>query len=197
MKKKWTPEAIKNHIVARNEKEPLNSHYYAKKYPSVYAAAERLFGSWGNAVEAAGIDYVSVRKYNVWSKQRIIVLIREKYEAGDPLSSQYAQNYCKSLYMACIHRFGSWGAAIEAAGLDYSKIRLRRKMNADQIRDEIVQLYESGEDLAYPNIRRKRQYLLAYGMKKLGGGSWARARQICGITDNYRIPQNKRQKLAQ
>lgn len=195
-KKKWTPEAIKAHITARNEDEPLNSHYYAKKYPSIYAAAERIFGSWGNAIEAAGIDYISVRKYNVWTRQRILLIIREKFEAGEPLSSQYAQTYYKALYMACVHRFKSWGAAIEAAGLDYSKIRLRRKMTEEQIRDEIIQLYRSGEDLAYPNVRRKRQYLLAYGMKKLGGGSWARARQVCGITDNYRIPPHKRKKGA-
>ena len=29
-------------------------------------------------------------------------------------------------------------------------------------------------------------YLLAAGMKKLGNGSWAKARRVCGIRENYR-----------
>ena len=29
-------------------------------------------------------------------------------------------------------------------------------------------------------------YLLAAGIKKLGNGSWAKARKVCGISENYR-----------
>ena len=47
--------------------------------------------------------------------------------------------------------------------------------------------------MAYSNMRKNHQYLLAYGMKKLGGGSWAEARRACGITDNYRLRPDKRQ----
>ena len=61
-----------------------------------------------------------------------------------------------------------------------------------QIRDEIQRLYHNGEDMAYSNMRKNHQYLLAYGMKKLGSGSWAEARKACGITDNYRLRPDKR-----
>ena len=46
--------------------------------------------------------------------------------------------------------------------------------------------------MAYSNMRKNHQYLLAYGMKKLGGGSWAEARRVCGITENFRLPKDKR-----
>ena len=62
-KKIWYPEMIQNHILSRNGKEPLNSYYYATNYPDVYAAAERIFGSWGSAIEAAGLDYSKIKKY--------------------------------------------------------------------------------------------------------------------------------------
>ena len=78
------------------------------------------------------------------------------------------------------------------AGLDYDSIRIRRSMTEEQIHDEIQTLYNAGEDLAYPNMRKNHQYLLAYGMKKLGGGNWAEARRACGIMDNFRLSASKR-----
>ena len=59
----WFPEMIQQHIMSRLDKEPLNSYYYATNYPDVYAAAERVFGSWGGAIEACGLDYSLIKKY--------------------------------------------------------------------------------------------------------------------------------------
>ena len=192
-KKIWTPDMIVEIILSANGKEPLNSHYFSTTYPHVYAAAERIFGSWGNAIIASGLDYSSIRKYRSWSKMRIISAIKKRYRNGEPLSSQHVQNNFKSLYMASVHHFKSWGTAVRMAGLDYDTIRMRRSMTEQQIRDEIRRLYHNGEDMAYSNMRKNHQYLLAYGMKKLGGGSWAEARRACGITDNYRLRPDKRQ----
>ena len=191
-KKIWTPEMIQDIILSARGKEPLNSHYFSTTHPSVYAAAERLFGSWGNAITACGLDYKAVRKYRVWDKMRIISTIKKRYNHGEPLFCKHVQNNSKPLYMASIHHFKSWGVAVRMAGLDYESIRIRRSMTPDQIRKEIRRLYKSGEDLAYPNMRKNHQYLLAYGMKKLGGGSWARARRVCGIKENFRLPMSKR-----
>ena len=191
-KKIWTPDMIVEIILSANGKEPLNSHYFSTTYPHVYAAAERIFGSWGNAIVASGLDYNSIRKYRSWSKMRIISAIKKRYRNGEPLSSQHVQNHFKSLYMASVHHFKSWGAAVRMAGLDYDTIRMRRSMTDQQIRDEIQRLYHNGEDMAYSNMRKNHQYLLAYGMKKLGGGSWAEARRACGIMDNFRLPASKR-----
>ncbi len=63
-KKIWTPDMIQDVILSANGKEPLNSHYFSTNHPSVYAAAERLFGSWGNAITASGLDYKAIRKYH-------------------------------------------------------------------------------------------------------------------------------------
>ncbi len=191
-KKIWTPEMIQDIILSARGKEPLNSHYFSTTHPSVYAAAERLFGSWGNAITACGLDYKAVRKYRAWDKMRIISTIKKRYNRGEPLSCKHVQNNSKPLYMASIHHFKSWGSAVRMAGLDYESIRIRRSLTADQIRKEIRRLYKLGEDLAYPNMRKNHQYLLAYGMKKLGGGSWAKARRVCGIKENFRLPMSKR-----
>ncbi len=184
--KYWQPEMVLEHVIRREGREPLNSLYYSTNYPDVYAAAERIFGSWSNTIEACGLDYGQIRKYRVWSKERVLNEVKELQKSNAQLSSKFVQEHNKPLYMAAIHRFGSWGKTLQTAGINYSGIRVRRLMSDEEIKSEILALYEKGESLAYTNMRKNHQYLLAYGMKRLGGGSWDNARRACGINDNYR-----------
>ena len=187
---------IIEHILARHGRERLNSHYYATNYPDVYAAAERLFGSWKAAIEAAGLDYSKIRRYQKWSRDKVIRKIKEIYANGKPINSIAAQSNHKPLYMAAVKRFGNWESAVKAAGINYRKIRKRRLMDTNEVKQEIMRLYRSGIDLSYTNMRENYQYLLAAGMKKLGGGSWAVARLECGILTNYRRSPEKRQERS-
>ena len=190
--KRWNEDMICRHILRRNGKEPLNYLHYVTEYPDVHAAAERVFGSWKYALEACGFDYKDIRKYKTWSKKKVIEAIKMARNNGTALSSNYIQANNKPLYMAAVKRFKSWGKAVSAAGIDYSKIRLRRYMNKKEIKKEILELFNKGESLSYPNMREKYQYLLAAGMKKLGNGSWTEARKKCGIKINFRLPAHKR-----
>lgn len=192
-KKKWTGDMVVRHILNNKDNEPLNSHYYATTYSDVYAAAERLFSSWKNAIEACGLNYKDIKKYQTWSKERVVAEIKVAKTNGTQLGSKYTQDNNKPLYMAAVKRYKSWSNALKHAGVNPKKVRLRRLMSTDEVRDEIQKLYRKNIDMAYPNMREKYQYLLAAGMKKLGGGSWAEARRVCGIEDNYRIPRRKRE----
>ena len=98
--------------------------------------------------------------------------------------------------MAAVKRFGNWENAVKAAGIDYDEVRIRRSMTKNEIKREIMQLYRSGVSLSYTNMRDNYQYLMAAGMKKLGQGSWALARQECGILTNYRRSPEKRQERS-
>lgn len=194
-KRKWNEELIIAHIMTRRGKEPLNALHYASQYPDLYAAAQRIFGCWKYAIEACGIDYLKVRKYRQWNKTRVIEEIKLLAKKREPLNSIYIQIKRKPLYMAALKRFKSWSNAMRAAGMDYSKHRLRRFLTKAQIKEEILKLWESGFDLAYPNMRKRRQWLLANAMKKLGGGSWDKARKLSGVKVNFRLKGAKR-KLA-
>ena len=190
-KKIWYEEMIQNHILERQGNEALNSRYYATTYPDVYAAAERTFGSWGEAIESCGIDYHTIRKYKSWTKQAVLDEVRRLAKANEPLHSQYAQNNYKPLYMASVKRFKNWGHTLTSAGIKYDEVRLRRSMTKEDIKKEILALFRNKENLSYTNMRENYQYLLAAGMKKLGDGSWARARRQCGILTNYRLDSAK------
>ena len=184
--RKWNDISIINHIMSKHGKKPLNSSYFARNYPAVYAAAERIFGSWKNAIEACGLDYSKIRKYRIWSKEIIIKEIKKRHKSGQSLNSKCAYKTNRPLYMAAVKRYKNWGSALCAAGIDYGKVRLRRMMSKAEIKKEILELYHRNVDLTYSNIRDNHLYLLAAGMKKVGNGSWAKARRVCGIRENYR-----------
>jgi hypothetical protein len=190
--KKWHASLIANHILARVGKEPLNYTYYLKTYPDIHAAAIRIFGSWKDALEDCGLNYCEIRKYNQWSKEKIVAEIKKLKKEKKPLNSNYIQENHKPLYMAAVKRYKSWGKAVSAAKIDYKKIRLRKKLSVEEIKAEIIKLHKKKVDLAYPNMRANYQNLQAAAMRKLGDGSWDKARKLCGIHTNYRLPKHKR-----
>jgi hypothetical protein len=116
----------------------------------------------------------------------------EQHITSEPLFSKNAQNNHKPLYMAAIKRFGNWGKALQSAGVDYKSVRLRRNMTKAEIKKEVLALFRSGISLSYMNMRANYMYLQAAAMKKLGDGSWARARCECGILTNYRLKKDKK-----
>ncbi|NMA18974.1 MAG: hypothetical protein GX927_00205 [Lentisphaerae bacterium] len=177
----WTAHAIKQHILSKDGIEPLNSHYYAVNYPDVYAAAERMFGGWQYAIESCGLDYEKIRKYKRWSKEKVLDEIKRLKAEKHSLNSKTIQQTQRPLYLAALRRFKSWGNALEAAGLNYKKIRKRRRMTEDDIRKEIQALAKKGTDLSYANMRSNHLYLLANAMRKIGNGSWVASLKSCGI----------------
>ena len=92
------------------------------KNPSLYGAAVRRFGSWKNAIKAAGIDYektLSRKPAGYWNKDRIISKIKNL-----PFKeSNYAREYHPALYSAALRLFTSWKEAVIESGFDYEKIK--------------------------------------------------------------------------
>lgn len=86
------------------------------RYPQLVDAARRRFGSWPKAVIAAGIDPVKLRRAPPWTRDRIIQVILARALNDERLGSHNVQP--KSLAEAGARVFGSWEAAIVAAGLD-------------------------------------------------------------------------------
>ena len=71
-------------------------------------------------------------------------------------------------------------------------VNLRRSMTKAEIKNEVLALFRSGVSLSYMNMRANYMYLQAAATKKLGDGSWARARHECGILTNYRLKKTKK-----
>ena len=112
----WNAELVFEKIRMMCGNEPLNSHYISENHSDLYAAGCRLFGSWKNTIEAAGLDYAAIRKYKNWDSDHVIQEIRGRFERNEPISCRFVQVGCRDLYMAAVHRFGGWNHAVSAAG---------------------------------------------------------------------------------
>lgn len=128
---RWSKEIIISAIQELRRKGiPINSGNANKKHKLLFAAACLYFGSWGKAVEAAGIPYAKVLMRLKWNRTIVISRIRELLATGEKLNSNHIQMHHRALYASAIRYFGSWSKAIKAAGYDYSRIRAVRKFRS-------------------------------------------------------------------
>lgn len=150
---RWSKELVVERLRELSKKYPGQN--VRKLDTNLAAVAYRLFGSLGNALEAAGIQ----SQDKSWSKERIIAVIRDRYEAGE----------CKRLagfgdrWLAHIawRHFGSWAAAVEAAGMT-DVIRPNtpaKRWSRQEVLDALAQCKKIGrpyEELVkeYPGIVR-------------------------------------------
>ena len=88
-------------------------------YPRLRLPANRFFGSWRAAVEAAGIKYDQLLLVRRWSPEEIVAAIRKLADERVPLNRTYIERHYPALAAAARTTFPtSWGKALWAAGFD-------------------------------------------------------------------------------
>ena len=120
----------------------------------------------------------------VWTKVKIIAAIKQLHMQGADLSPTAVQIEHSALFSSARSRshFGSWRAAVEAAGFKYDEIkRVKQRWTRDEIITRICELHDAGEDLLDPNfkVRHRSLYLAACAHRYFG--SWRRAVEGAGL----------------
>lgn len=195
----WNKKKIINKILQLHRKgEMLNARYVNRNHNSLYMAAckKKYFGGWKNAVTAAGLNYEQIRLYvegEVWSKQKIIDKILELHHSQRDLCSSYISKRYTTLIGAAQRYFGSWKNAIDATGLDYSKINKyvdREAWSKKKIINKVLELSGAGEDLSYKNISKRYPTLCSAACKERFFGGWENAIRAAGLNyDEIRLHQ--------
>ena len=92
--------------------------------PQLAAAATKKshFGSWREALESAGLDYDTIRRYREWDDERVLVMVRDLHARGLGPNAKSMESEDITLITAARRRFESWHKALMAAGLDYREI---------------------------------------------------------------------------
>ena len=198
-KNKYPDEASVLEIIRTREEMglPLSPGRLNKgKYPDpdLHKAGIRHCGTWKKAVEAAGFGYAEIlekSRSRYLIAESVIREIQDRHKNGLPLSfvevgRHSGPNRDLQLYAAATRFFGKWVAAVEAAGLDYSKIRPSRKRrypDRDAVVEAIRQRVASDlplNGLAVAKGEHKDSMLYIYGQEYFGG--WDTALEAAGIS---------------
>ncbi|MBI4088251.1 hypothetical protein HY418_02605 [Candidatus Kaiserbacteria bacterium] len=182
MPQEWSKEMVVRSIVERHRLgRKISQKYIRTKYPSLYRAGRRFYGNWKSVIEATGIDYSEVHergKEELWTEKKVVKEIRRLHKAREPINSRHISLNYGPLYGAAYSRFGGWAQAIEAAGIDYSKIRkYGERWTRQRVIDEIQKRRREGLPLneweAGPRLTSPARRIF---------GSWLNAIHAAGLT---------------
>lgn len=121
---RWTHDRVIQTIQAIYARGGAVNHAAVRRN-SVSRAGVALFGSWDNALRAAGLDPATVRRWHKpWTPDTLLQEIRRKAQVGEPLNAKDVSP--KGLRKRARAFFGSWDATLAAAGLDPATIRKNR-----------------------------------------------------------------------
>lgn len=185
MGNRWSKDEIALEILRMYaSNEALSYGEVQKNNLRLLRAATRYFGSWQSAVEFAGLDYEQIRRYRVWTKDRITEQIRKYHSEGRDLSWRHVStDLDPALAAAAIrpNRFGSWEAALTATGLEYEEIRRHRRWDPTVVVDELRRLHENGSSLRVTDAAEQCPALVAAARRRFEG--WYEAVEAAGLDE--------------
>lgn len=164
--------------------KPLNYSAVRSSQGQMLVHARQQFGTWRQAVVAAGIDYDGLSLIQRWSKPVIVRQLQDlrRSKSFSDIRS-LSQEYPK-LYQACIRHYGSGRSALKAAGIDYQELlgehpyRWTRK----QIVAEIQRRMEAGKTLCRMEILRNEPRMKRFCYAATHQfGNWSKALRAAGL----------------
>lgn len=173
----WTKESIIARIRAITKELGRVPAAHEMCSPSSVTCAA-IFGSWYNAVKAAGYESIGPKKD--WLKEEIVLRILEvSKELGRAPKQEEMHD---PGYMVCIKAFGNWKTALETAGL--KPIRTRRQYSKQELVERLIIMRDQlGKTPTRADVRNPGVDI--YGKVF---GSWGAALAEAGMEPNKRAP---------
>lgn len=158
----WTNERVLGELrgLARRGQHMSQSALLHDGHTRLVSAATRIFGSFARARELAGIHITKQRPraQHSWDADAVVAAIRARHEEGEPI----AVTKCpRSLVSAANRVFGGWRAAVEAAGIDYEQVLLRRDYSDAELLDWLRQLSLSNPSMTLYDLDRLGEHTVA------------------------------------
>lgn len=107
---------IKRHAIKTHQ---LNAYAMQQVDNPLMSAATYYFGSWADALRAAGIDAESVRRNQPRDPQQIVAEIQDNARTSESLRDFEVRAHNRALYGAAQKYFGSWHQAVREAHCEH------------------------------------------------------------------------------
>lgn len=149
----WTREEIIRQILEREAAGlPLTLRKNGIEN-SLCQAGSRVFGSWENALKAAGVAPGLMHSPRRWSPLLVLRAIRDLSRRRRPLSPDEIKRHLEPLMSAARRIYGSWPKALVTAGVDPLKFRRVRPWTKDRIIEAILKRALNNEPLSSCTVR--------------------------------------------
>ena len=175
-RRRWSPARILAQLQER-AKAGLRLCSVSGQDYGLYHRAIHHFGSWNNALMAAGLPFRVRRR---WSQPAVAAALRQPLAAGQSLSASVVYQEDCGLVAAAAKYFGSWRRALEAIGVRRSRPWSRRRVAA-ALRRRLRQ----GRSLSSKCIAQQEGSSLVFAASKFFG-SWRGALTAIGAEPRYR-----------
>lgn len=175
---KWTREQIIRQILRRESAgRPLSTGGVDGVEHTLYQAGSRIFGSWRNAVKAAGIHPDRALAHDRWPPSRILAMIRTLARRRRAIRKAELRHRYDCLVAAARRTFGSWPKAIIAAGVDPAKFLHAVPWTRERIIETVLTRALKNEPLASGRVHPKS---LVEAANRIFG-NWSQALAAAGL----------------
>ena len=153
----------------------------------VYKAATRIFGSWQNAIKAAGIKRAKRTASTRWTPARVLAAIRRLSQRRNPLKRRQVEQRFRNIYPAAERFFGSWANAILASGVDPRSVQRLAPWTRERVIEALLKHALQHDPLTQDAIRPPS---VLKASRRIFG-SWANALEAAGLRPAARAARVK------
>lgn len=179
-------ESVIREILRREREQlPLNCEAIKKAPKPLCCGAFRYFGSWRNALRAAGVNVATIERRREWDKAKIVARLRQLCSQRRSLRQTVVDRYDSGLCRAACLTFGSWCNALVAAGINPESICRDPQWDQSKIVEAILLRAVRGEALGSTTVRPHT--LKSAAVREFG--SWPAALVAAGLDPTHNLGQ--------
>jgi hypothetical protein len=154
--RQWSKQAVLQALRKRKKQgQSLLRRQVAHEDYNLLQAADKYWGSYAQALHAIGVRDAMTRRYRNWTKATCLTALKAVHRQGRDLNYRALRNRRPQLLNACKRWFGSYSAALQAAGFDYDQIRRHRTWSPQGLLALIRVEHRAGRDLSYASMRQR------------------------------------------
>lgn len=190
-RRRITEERLRTELTAWVKRRgPLHHTKLRRTASPLHSAVLKRYGSVRKAASAFGLPFNTERRR--YSKAEVASLIQKAHAGKHRLTMKEANRTATGLAHAAKRHYGSWEAALHAAGFDSQRSTARSKsldyLHPDQVIQAILRRKEMGQPLHYVAVRKEAPDLASAAIRFYR--NWGRALDAAGLDDStIRLPR--------